>query len=78
MEAEDVMQEAFLVAFRAMTKIDLSISFGGWLKRIVINRSVDALRKERGYWSSLPTYPKKLIIRMKVLRKQKPPKRRSE
>ncbi|MDD4812629.1 MAG: sigma-70 family RNA polymerase sigma factor [Bacteroidales bacterium] len=48
MEAEDVMQEAFLVAFRAMTKIDLSISFGGWLKRIVINRSVDALRKRKG------------------------------
>jgi len=45
MEAEDVMQEAFLVAFRTLGKVDLSISFGGWLKRIVVNRSLDALRK---------------------------------
>lgn len=47
MEAEDVMQEAFLVAFRNIGKTDLSISFGGWLKRIVVNRSLDALRKKK-------------------------------
>jgi len=47
MEAEDVMQEAFLVAFRNMGSIDLNISFGGWLKRIVVNRSLDALRKRK-------------------------------
>ena len=47
MEAEDVMQEAFLVAFRKIGSIDLNISFGGWLKRIVVNRSLDALRKRK-------------------------------
>ena len=36
MEAEDVMQEAFLVAFRNIGSIDLNVSFGGWLKRIVV------------------------------------------
>ena len=47
MEAEDVMQEAFLTAFRSLPRVDLNISFGGWLKRIVVNRSLDALRKRR-------------------------------
>jgi RNA polymerase sigma-70 factor (ECF subfamily) len=46
-EAEDVMQEAFLKAF---TKIDTykgEVSFGAWLKRIVINRSLDYLKKRK-------------------------------
>ncbi|KAF0237049.1 MAG: sigma-70 family RNA polymerase sigma [Prolixibacteraceae bacterium] len=46
-EAEDVMQEAFLNAF---TKIDAykgEVSFGAWLKRIVINRSLDYLKKRK-------------------------------
>ncbi|MCX6226916.1 MAG: sigma-70 family RNA polymerase sigma factor [Bacteroidia bacterium] len=47
MEAEDVMQEAFLVAFKNIRSVDLNISFGGWLKRIVVNRSLDAVRKRK-------------------------------
>ena len=47
MEAEDVMQESFLVAFKHINAIDINSGFGGWLKRIVINRSLDALRKRR-------------------------------
>ena len=46
-EAEDVMQEAFL---NALTKIDTyegKVSFGAWLKRIVINRSLDQLKKRK-------------------------------
>lgn len=46
-EAEDVMQEAFL---SALTKIDTyegKVSFGAWLKRIVINRSLDELKKRK-------------------------------
>lgn len=46
-EAEDIMQEAFLKAF---TKIDTykgEVSFGAWLKRIVINRSLDYLKKRK-------------------------------
>ncbi len=52
-EAEDVMQEAFLKAF---TKIDTykgEVSFGGWLKRIVINRSLDELKKRRVKFTEL-------------------------
>ncbi|MBL7970202.1 MAG: RNA polymerase sigma factor, partial [Prolixibacteraceae bacterium] len=46
-EAEDVMQEAFL---KALTKIDTyegKVSFGAWLKKIVINRSLDQLKKRK-------------------------------
>lgn len=46
-EAEDVMQEAFLSAFRRLDTYRGDVSFGAWLKRIVINKSIDALRQRR-------------------------------
>jgi len=50
-EAEDVMQESFLEAFRKIDSFREVSSFGAWLKRIVINRSLDTLRKTRNYKS---------------------------
>jgi len=47
MEAEDVMQESFLVAFKNISTVEINTGFGGWLKKIVINRSLDALRKKK-------------------------------
>ena len=47
MEAEDVMQEAFLSAFRNIESYKGEVSFGAWLKRIVVNRSLDQLKKRR-------------------------------
>jgi len=47
MEAEDIMQEAFLTAFEEITKFSGTVSFGAWLKSIVQNRSIDSLRKSR-------------------------------
>ena len=44
-EAEDIMQESFLDAFRRLGSYSGEGSFGSWLKRIVINNSLDALRK---------------------------------
>lgn len=46
-EAEDVMQEAFLEAFRHLSSYSGEGSFGSWLKRIVVNRSLDCLRKKK-------------------------------
>ena len=46
-EAEDIMQESFLDAFRRMESYSGEGSFGSWLKRIVINRSLDFLRKAK-------------------------------
>jgi RNA polymerase sigma factor (sigma-70 family) len=44
-EAEDIMQESFLDAFQRLDSYSGEGSFGSWLKRIVINRSLDCLRR---------------------------------
>ncbi|MCP4551136.1 MAG: sigma-70 family RNA polymerase sigma factor [Bacteroidetes bacterium] len=49
MDAEDVMQEAFLDAFQKIHQYDKSAAFGAWLKRIVINKSLDKYRKQENY-----------------------------
>lgn len=46
-EAEDVMQEAFLQGFEKINDFKGDASFGAWLKRIVINRALDMLRKKK-------------------------------
>ncbi len=46
-EAEDVMQEAFLSAFKKIKTYKGEVSFGAWLKKIVVNRSLDYLKKRR-------------------------------
>ena len=52
-EAEDVMQESFLTAFRNLKTYSGEVSFGAWLKKIVINRSLDALRKRKVVFKEL-------------------------
>ena len=47
MEAEDVMQESFLKAFKKIDTYKGEVSFGAWLKKIVINRSLDCLKKRK-------------------------------
>jgi RNA polymerase sigma-70 factor (ECF subfamily) len=39
-EAEDIMQDAFLQAFSKLDTLKEIKTFGAWLKRIVINRSI--------------------------------------
>lgn len=46
-EAEDAMQEAFLSAFTKIDSYEGKVSFGAWLKKIVINRSLDHLKKRK-------------------------------
>jgi len=46
-EAEDIMQESFLEAFRKINSFAGEGSFGNWIKRIVVNRSLDAIRKRK-------------------------------
>lgn len=46
-DAEDVMQEAFLNAFTKIDSYHGVVSFGAWLKKIVINRSLDYLKKRK-------------------------------
>ena len=46
-EAEDVLQEAFTEAYRSLHSFRFESSFGAWLKRIVVNRCINALKKKR-------------------------------
>jgi len=52
-EAEDIMQESFLAAFRKLKYYTGDVSFGAWLKKIVINRSLDVLRKRKVLFEEL-------------------------
>jgi len=42
--AEDIAQEAFLAALRAIDRFDRRRPFGPWMHRIVVNRAIDATR----------------------------------
>ena len=42
--AEDIAQEAFLAALRALDRFDRSRPFGPWLRTIVARRAIDAAR----------------------------------
>jgi len=46
-EAEDVLQEAFLAAFTKIDRFSGTATFGAWLKRIVVNKSLNALAKRK-------------------------------
>jgi RNA polymerase sigma factor (sigma-70 family) len=46
-EAEDILQESFVEAFRRIREFRGEATFGGWLKRIVVNRSINSLRKKK-------------------------------
>jgi RNA polymerase sigma-70 factor (ECF subfamily) len=52
-EAEDIMQESFLTSFRKLKTYSGDVSFGAWLKKIVINRSLDELRKRKVLFEEL-------------------------
>jgi len=49
-DAEDVVQESFLRAYRQLARFDARASFGTWLYRITVNCAVDLVRsrKRRG------------------------------
>lgn len=47
MEAEDIVQEAFIKAFDKLHQYKAEVSFGAWLKRIVINKSIDLLKSKK-------------------------------
>lgn len=46
-EAEDVLQEAFVDAFKRIHDFRQETTFGLWLKQIVVSRSINLLRKRK-------------------------------
>lgn len=47
MEAEDAMHDSFLKAFEKLDSFIGQVSFGAWLKKIVVNTCLDRLKKKR-------------------------------
>jgi len=45
-DAEDVLQESFIKAFQKIDQFKGEVTFGAWLKRIVVNRSIDFLKSK--------------------------------
>ncbi|OJJ16614.1 RNA polymerase [marine bacterium AO1-C] len=52
-EAEDVLQEAFVDAFRKLDTFKGDATFGAWLKRIVINKSINHVKKRKADFVSV-------------------------
>lgn len=51
--AEDLMQEAFLKAFTNIKQFKGDVSFGAWLKKIVINKCLDHLKKKKIHFENI-------------------------
>lgn len=47
--AEDVMQEGFLKAFNKINDYKQEVAFGAWLKRIIVNGSIDFYKKNNQF-----------------------------
>src|SRR5687767_11044337 len=52
-EAEDVLQEAFIKAFQRVGEFKEMNGFGAWLKKVVINRSIDVVRGRKLEWQHI-------------------------
>ena len=46
-DAQDMVHDAFIKAFQNISKLENDLNLGPWLKRIVVNCSLDFLRKQK-------------------------------
>ncbi len=46
-EAEDMLQESFSEAFHSLNSFRFDSAFGAWLKRITVNKCINALKKRK-------------------------------
>ncbi len=46
-DAEDIIQDSFVEAFKNLTSFRYESTFGSWLKRIVINKSINHLKLKK-------------------------------
>ena len=56
-EAKDALQESFIDAFTKLHTLEHEVTFSAWLKRIVINKCINTLRKNKNHFSSLEEEP---------------------
>jgi RNA polymerase sigma factor (sigma-70 family) len=46
-DAEDILQETFVECFRNMGSFRFESTFGGWLKKILVNKCINQIRKKK-------------------------------
>lgn len=61
MEAEDIVQEAFIKAFSKLHQYKAEVTFGAWLKRIVINKCIDLLKSKKQHMLELDEVHLKVV-----------------
>ena len=57
-DAEDIIQESFASAFCNLDTYKRDASFGAWLKRIVINKSINHVKKQKIWFTDTEQLPK--------------------
>ncbi len=60
-DAEDVLQEAFIKAFQKIHQFSGEVTFGAWLKRIVINTCIDYLKSKKMQFVELQDYQMQVV-----------------
>ena len=57
LDAEDILQESFASAFGKLEAYRSEASFGAWLKRIVINKSINHVKKRKIWFADIEYLP---------------------
>ncbi|WP_396638405.1 RNA polymerase sigma factor [Maribacter sp. R77961] len=52
-DAEDILQESFVKAFQKLHQFKGEVTFGAWLKKIVVNKCIDFLKSKKQHLVSL-------------------------
>src|SRR5580658_2123181 len=52
-DAEDVLQEGFIMVFKNLHQFSFSGELGGWIRRIMVNTAINYLKKNSRYQSDL-------------------------
>ena len=55
-DAEDIVQESFIKAFKNLNQFNYESSFGAWLKRIVVNNCINFLKSKKKSITDLETH----------------------
>ena len=48
-DSEDILQEAFIQSFQKLSQLKVEAKYGGWLKRIVVTKSLQWIKKRRHF-----------------------------
>ena len=57
LDAEDILQESFASAFCNLDTYKREVTFGAWLKRIVINKSINHVKKQKIWFADTEHLP---------------------